>query len=288
MPVRQETQIGLSQIDPYSDSIIRTKLEKIGYEVLPFVRETPSTMLLIQEHALRGGKAPAVAYTDHQTKGVGREETKEWLDTLGCSILLSALFYLKEDAIAEFADMIALRVCLTLLDNQANVLIKAPNDIVDARNGKKVCGILVRNIYDPDNTYAGTNAGIGINVHYTDGQLAEYPTDYGAASLDTINGQFNNRQEILIGTLKAILTAGPEAIVIANGNSSARQTQDRLWQKHSYLLGKNVSVTEEDRTLAEGIVVKTEIGRGITIQENDGIIHPVQVFDTNTKVRLAV
>ncbi len=270
--------------DPYDLSTLKPAMKNLGYRLL-FLPQTLTTMGIVQERAITRDASLLVVLTDHQTQGVGRDLTKVWHDIAGCSILFSAFFSIDESATAEFADIVALRVCMALRQQGTDVLVKAPNDIVSSETGEKVSGILVQNIYGTKNTeYLGTNLGIGVNVHYTKPQLDRYPTDYGATSLDLITGRKTNRQQALISILEAIATAEPEARVI-NHTPSVRETQDGLWTKHSFLIGENVSVLDSGLVI-QGRVVKTQIGRGIEIQTPDGKFHTVSIFDINTKVRL--
>lgn len=276
-------------IDPYNIEGLGQEVGKLGFRLL-FYPQIPTTMAIINEQAfineqaLTGNTSPLIALTDHQTQGIGRDPTKIWYDIEGASILLSALFTTDQSTTAEFTDIVALRVCMALRQQGADVLIKAPNDIVSAATGEKVSGILVQNIYGETNQYIGTNVGIGVNVHYTKPQLDEYPTDYGATSLDLLSGGTTNRQQTLIGILEAIATAEPEARVI-NHTPSVRNRQDALWVEHSFLLGKHVSVVGDGLSI-QGKVVGTQIGRGIVIETADSKRHGILVFESDTKVRL--
>lgn len=274
--------------DLYDHALIERKLNGIGFHVLPFEPVTKSTMLLTARYAHSDGVLPTVAYTDHQTAGIARDETKIWHDNPGSSILFSVLLPVSEDPVAELSDLAALRVCLALQKTGADFKIKAPNDIVDATSGKKVSGVLVQNIYDGENHYAGTNIGVGVNVHYTDEQLTSYPTDYGATSVDTAAGKFNIRQELFIDILEGIATVVPEAIAMVKGESrSVRDVQNALWRENSYLLGETIVVSEGEKNQI-GTVINTEIGQGIVLLESDDTRTQIDIFNSDTKVRLAI
>ncbi len=277
----------LGEKDPYHRDLIRQHSENLGFRLVT-LNETKSTMPIVDHLALRGS-GPVAVLADHQTAGVGRDETKQWHDTPGSSILFSGLFQVDEDATVEFADLIALTTCLALQRSGVDVLIKAPNDIVDAFTGKKVSGILVRNIYDEQVKYIGANVGIGVNVHYTEEQLADYPTDYGATSVDAVTGKFNSRQDLLVDILKGVSNAATEATALSRGSKAVDRVQNEKWKENSYLLGKEVEVTEGNRRPICGTVVETEIGRGIVILTPYGMEaerRRVNVFDTDTKVRV--
>ena len=281
MSLIQEARIGLNPIDPYSERTIRSTLEKIGYEVLPFEPETPSTMLTIRSFVLEGGRAPAVVYTDHQTQGVGREG-RIWHDKPGASVLLSALFKIDESAIAAFADLAALATCLSLrkITGNREIKVKYPNDIVF--RGEKLGGLLVQNIRHKD-TYLGTNVGIGINVHYSKDELKTYLTDYGAASLDIITDSPNSRDRILMNILEEIFYLGPDAQLLTQDTN--RDHFDALWRDCSATLGQNVTIMQGEKEFLQGYVEDTQIGNGILVRTGRETKW-INVFDTDMKVRV--
>ena len=275
--------------DEYNLAALRTEAAVYGFKDLLYFPDIPTTMTVVRDHALMNDRAnPLSVLANHQTNGVGRDETKQWHDISGSSILLSAYIPLAGDEqgappTAEFADLVALGVCCALEKTSAQPLIKAPNDIVC--DGKKISGILVQNVYDEKNLYKGVILGVGINVHYADEELTTYPTDYGATSVDFVTKKFNARQPLVVDILRGIWTASAEAVILAKSTDVQRE-QNALWQKYSYLLGKNVVVSEKDTILAEGKVVQTEIGNGIVVHIKNGKLVPITIFDTNTKVRL--
>jgi biotin-(acetyl-CoA carboxylase) ligase len=268
-----------------------------------YIPETTSTMDLVDGLARFSAKnnrefQPTVVVVDHQTTGIGRGDAgdeKKWQDIPELSMLFSIFIpqdRIKEENLPELSDLIALRECMALRKTGGDFLIKAPNDIVDADTGKKVSGILARGIYAEDGEYLGANVGIGINVHYANNQLADFSTEpeYGATSLDTSTSRINNRLDLLADILTGISTVIPEAGVINTGNpdnpASVHAIQNALWRDHYFFLGKRVRAKEGDVTLAEGKVVETEIGNGFTLRSEDGASHSVQIFGTDTKVRL--
>lgn len=272
--------------NPYNIPILEEALGNFGYR-LQFYPEIPTTMTVIETAALSNEAPMLVALADHQTNGVGRDETRQWHDTLGKSILVSILLNSDDRAASELADIIAIRTCQAIRKTGVNALIKAPNDIVDADTGKKISGILVQNVFDNKGRYKGTMVGIGVNVGYTQDELETYPTEYGATSVNALTGKANSRQQILIDILKGVSTAGEEAFAMAvNGNTSVRDEQNKLWQGYSYLLGKNVAIFEGDEKIVEGSVVETKVGNGIVIETENGQRHTQSIFDTDTKVRV--
>lgn len=307
MAARLETYPVPTVKDPYDFTRLKQEAASFGYKEVFGFHEIDTTMRVIKEYALTHEyTGPVAAIADHQTNGQGRtyedlsrfnRDQKKWEDTQGSSILLSALLRVREDAIAEFSDLIALRVATVLqaMCKDIPIQIKSPNDIVI--QGKKIGGILVKHIYTDSNDYKGTNVGIGINIHQTPQQLTLYTTDYGADSLDNATNKTHSRQHIVQAILDGITTVSPDA---ENMSKSPHLTEDRnkLWKKHSYLLAKDgekpkrVRVTDIDEItnktilVAEGIVYDTTIGNGIVIQQDNGTQIQIAIFDTNTKVRV--
>ncbi len=134
-----------------------------------------------------------------------------------------------------------------------------------------------------------------LHVHYLDDQLKDYPTDpeYGATSVDAVTKAQNDRLDLFVTIVEGIDQIIPEAQVInkvnPNNPNSPHAVQNRKFKELSYVLGKNVVITDtdQDSLIAQGLVVDTEIGNGISIQEEDGAIQDVVLFDTHTKVRIA-
>lgn len=278
-----ETKTGLGSIDPYSQKTIEAKLKKIGYHEVIFEPETPSTMLTMRKHALTGGEIPAAAYTDHQTQGVGREG-RVWYDKPGASIMITALHEIDPSAIPQFADLAALNICLALRKISGNdeIKIKYPNDIVF--KGKKLAGLLVQNIYDNNGKYIGIMTGVGINIHYSAEELKEYPTDYGAISLDEITNAHNSRNEVLMSILEEIRHLDTDVNVLMQ-NPNSRRDLNKQWSSCSATLGQNVTIIQGGETILQGYVKDTRIGNGILLITHDREKW-INIFDSNMKVRI--
>ena len=113
----------------------------------------------------------ACVTTKHQTKGRGRNG-HVWQSHPNENLIMSFLF--KDfHKIEDAWKMTQLATCsvVGLLDrNRIKATIKWPNDIyVD---GKKICGILVETILDPD--LKGVIVGIGLNVNNEDFQSMKF------------------------------------------------------------------------------------------------------------------
>lgn len=267
--------------DPYNIERLGVEMEQLGFGLL-FLPETPTTMAVIEDHALRGATSPLVALTDHQTQGVGREG-RTWNDVAGKSILMSALVQIKESSIATYTDLVALRVCQVL--RQATdqpvkpVKIKWPNDIV--YEDKKIGGILVRNIDDGQGEYVATIVGIGINVHQTESELP--PTDYGATSLDIVAGKPLSREDLVLQILTGIRGIGPDAEIL-EANPVTKAVYNQLWQELSSLLGRRVEVSGGEKPIV-GKVTDSQIGQRLVVETPTGE-QKVILFDPKMKVRI--
>ncbi len=266
--------------DPYNLKTLIPRMEDLGYQ-FHYTPETPTTMILAEKYVRTGNDEPAVFLADHQTQGRGREG-RVWLDKPGASLLTTAVLGIKDNTISIFADMVALHVVsilrsVPLIDN---VCIKYPNDLVI--DDKKVGGLLVTNIYDESRIYLGTSVGIGVNIHYTQEELANYPTDYGATALDLHTPKLNSRQLILWSFLENLRFLSIDAEVFGT-NLQMQQDLNNLWRAHSSILGRKVQVETDNEVVVQGAVVDTQIGRGISL---GGKTQWFNQFNTKMKVRV--
>lgn len=264
---------------PYNLKTLQPKMERLGY-YFQYTPETPTTMILAEDHIRAGGAVPAVFLTDHQTEGQGRDG-RVWTDTAGRSILTSIGSGIQESNISIFADLVALSVCRALRENGIRqAKIKYPNDLVI--DDKKAGGILVKNVYNGTN-YLGTNTGIGINIHYSEEEVRDYGRDYPATALAVYNPRIQ-RQELLVAVVGSIRNLSDEAEIFAK-NAHCRQAYNDLWREYSSVLGKKVQLESAEDVLVQGYVASTEIGRGIFIESASGS-RWFNRFDTSMKVRL--
>lgn len=266
----------------YDANLLKKVLAETGYEFFYFPK-IDSTMNIIEKEAREGKNNLVIALTDHQTLGVGRHGRK-WMDKPNNSLMFSVLFRIKESSIATFADLVSLAIYETLrrVTGNLSIKIKYPNDLVF--QDKKIGGILVRNIYDEKLHYLGTNLGIGLNIHYTKGMLAKFPTDYPATSLDIITSTFINRQDLLIELLKGLRYLGTEAEVF-EVNSKTSELFDEKWRKASSMMERKIAILKQDLLIEEGVVTDTGIGRGIELQTPEGR-RWFSLFDTDIKARI--
>lgn len=268
------------RLDSYNLNTLETSVRGLGFQFF-YTPETATTMVSVDNHVRQRTGLPVVYLADHQTQGQGRGEGRVWMDTKGSSVLVSVGLQAEEAITPILSDLIALVTCRALRRNGvSNAKVKYPNDLVV--DGKKTGGMLVRNTYD-GTEYLGVNVGIGINVHYTEGEVRDYGTDYSATALAVYNPHIQ-RQELLISILSSLRDLPSEAKILAV-NAHYRQTQDDLWREYSLVLGKDVQVESGEDIMVKGHVMETQIGRGILIKDALGSRWFNQ-FGLTTKVRL--
>jgi BirA family biotin operon repressor/biotin-[acetyl-CoA-carboxylase] ligase len=146
---------------------------------------------------LRGRGLPegAVAVTEHQTSGRGREG-RRWEDTAGRALLLSVLLRPPAGSQTQELSLVAgLAVAEAVEEARDVASLKWPNDVL--LGGRKVAGILLESTGDE------VVCGVGVNVSQTEGEL---PTDtrLPAASLLTATGHEPDRAELLAALLETL------------------------------------------------------------------------------------
>lgn len=203
------------------------------------------------------------------------------MDTKGGSILVSIGLQTDESTTPVLSDLIALVTCRALRRNGvSDAKIKYPNDLVI--DGKKVGGMLVRNVYD-GSEHLGVNVGIGINVHYTEEEVRDYGTDYGATALAVYNPSIR-RQALLLSILSSARDLPGEARILAT-NTYHRERYNALWAEYSLVLGREIQVESEGDIMVKGRVMETQIERGILVKDSLGN-RWFNEFGMTTKVRL--
>lgn len=267
--------------DAYDLQVLKKTLHGLGYG-LHYSPKVDSTMKIIDEYAHKREKSAIAALTDHQIEGEGRAG-RIWIDSAGKSLMFSVLFHIPQSSIATFADLIALSICQTLRkETGLYIKIKYPNDIV--YEDKKLGGILVKNIYDDKLEYLGTNAGIGLNIHYSSEELMKFQTDYPAVSLDNYLSNTVKRQDLFIEILKGLRYFGTETEVIEK-NPTARENFEKQWHEFSSVLGRKIAIIKNGTIISQGQVTDTEIGRGIELQ-TEKEKKWFSLFDSDMKTRI--
>lgn len=269
-------------IDPYNLKELQNNLGKQGYNFI-YVAETASTMPLMEEYAFAGHPPPAVAITDHQTTGIGREG-RIWRDKPGCSVLMSVYQGLeKPSLLALLADLMTLKAALSIreISGVTGLKIKWPNDFVV--DDKKTGGLLAQNILDGKD-YKGANLGLGINIHYSSEELSSYPVDYSPTALDLHAGSLIARQAVVTSVLGSIRYLPVDAIVVES-NIGLRQDYNNTWRDISSVMGRKVQVLRGQEEYLSGQVADLEIGGRLCV-ENLRQRHWLSHFDTQMKVRM--
>jgi BirA family transcriptional regulator, biotin operon repressor / biotin---[acetyl-CoA-carboxylase] ligase len=150
----------------------------------------PSTQEQLRGAGLHEG---AVAVTEHQTAGRGREG-RTWEDVAGQSLLLSVLLKPRSGSPSQQISLVAGLAVAEALDAVAgaDAQIKWPNDILVAE--RKVAGILLEATGD------AVVCGIGVNVNQQESQLPA-GTRVLPGSLRTATGREQDRASLLVELL---------------------------------------------------------------------------------------
>ena len=149
------------------------------------------------QDVLRGSGLPegAVAVTEHQTSGRGREG-RPWQDVAGKALLLSLLLRPPADLpTQQFALVAGLAVAEAVEERRDAAGIKWPNDVL--LEGRKVAGVLL------ESSGGEVVCGIGINVGQEEGELPA-GTPVPAASLVSITGTAPDRPALLASLLEIL------------------------------------------------------------------------------------
>jgi BirA family transcriptional regulator, biotin operon repressor / biotin---[acetyl-CoA-carboxylase] ligase len=137
----------------------------------------------------------AVAVTEHQTAGRGRER-RRWEDVPGRSLLLSLLLRPPAGSAAEQLSLVAgLAVAEAVEEHRDDAALKWPNDVL--LGGRKVAGVLL------EGSEGLVVCGIGINVSQRANELPT-GTTITAGSLALFSGHEPDRVEILVMLLEIL------------------------------------------------------------------------------------
>jgi len=149
------------------------------------------------QDVLRGRDVPegAVAVTEHQTAGRGREG-RPWEDIAGSSLLLSVLLRPPSHAPShQLALVTGLAVAEAVEETRDLAAIKWPNDVLI--DGHKVAGVLL------EASAGAVVCGIGVNVSQDAGELP-VGTRAPAGSLRSLGGRVPDRAELLAVLLEIL------------------------------------------------------------------------------------
>jgi len=203
---------------------------------------------------LRGTDLPegAVAVTEHQTSGRGREG-RPWQDVVGTAILCSLLLRPPPDRQPQQLSLVAgLAVAETVEERRDAAGIKWPNDVL--LEGRKVAGVLLE-------ASGGTVVcGIGINVSQTEDELPT-GTPVPAGSLLSVTGVATERAELLVALLEIL-----EHRYDAWCRAGLRPLLDEL-EARNVLRGRRVEIETES-----GIAGPIAPDGRLTLERDDGSI----------------
>ncbi|MCZ7588797.1 MAG: biotin--[acetyl-CoA-carboxylase] ligase [Gaiella sp.] len=149
------------------------------------------------QDVLRGTEAPegAVALTEHQTAGRGREG-RRWEDVAGTSLLFSLLLRPPAGPPAEQLSLVAgLAVAEAVEETRDAAGIKWPNDVL--LRGRKVAGVLL------EAAEGVVVCGVGVNVLQAEDELP-VGTPVPAGSLLSVTGRAPDRAELLVTLLEIL------------------------------------------------------------------------------------
>ena len=150
------------------------------------------------QDVLRAGPAlpeGAVAVTEHQTAGRGREG-RLWEDLPGQSLLLSVMLRPPAGSASQELSLVAgLAVAEAVEEERDAAGIKWPNDVL--LGGRKVAGVLL------EAAEGVVVCGIGVNVSQAEGELPE-GTRVPAGSLVAVTGRAPDRAELLASLLEIL------------------------------------------------------------------------------------
>lgn len=209
------------------------------------------------QDALRGSGLPegAVAVTEHQTAGRGREG-RPWVDVRGQSLLLSVLLRPPAGSASQELSLVAgLAVAEAVEEDRDAAGIKWPNDVL--LGGRKVAGVLL------EAAGGAVVCGIGVNVSQAHGQLPQ-GTRVPAGSLVAVTGRAPARAELLV-TLLEIL----EHRYDAWRRSGLAPLLDEL-EARNVLRGRRVAVGGE-----RGVAGRIAPDGRLTLLRDDGTTVPV-------------
>ena len=260
------------------DSLFPQNIEKrlagqtIGQRII-YYPCIDSTNRAARDLALQGAAHGWVVLADEQSAGRGRLD-RTWESQAGDDILASIIVYHRLSAADLFQlTMIASIAVVQAVERICAVTcgIKWPNDIF--LNEKKLCGILSEGqTGDPVQFMV---IGIGLNVNSSMHGRGELTA--GAISLRDATGQQHDRNALII----AILEDFNRLYAIASGNDAEQIRY--LWEKHAMMLGRSVSVHNDDSVIngiARGIMPD---GR-LIVRESSGREHLIVCGDLSLKL----
>jgi BirA family biotin operon repressor/biotin-[acetyl-CoA-carboxylase] ligase len=184
------------------------------------------------------GSGPSVVVADLQTAGQGTRG-RSWQASAGTSLLASWLFRPTPAEPGLFALLAGVAVARALeRSGMSGASLKWPNDVEAGH--KKVAGALAHATTDGEG--GSLVLGIGVNVHQ---RLDAFPSDLRATATSlALAGHIVDRLSLLVD-----LTRELDRVALPTERSAALDE----WRRRSTLLGREVEVTREGRSLMRGI-----------------------------------
>ena len=184
------------------------------------------------------GSGPSVVIADHQTAGQGTRG-RSWQDPAGTSLLASWLFRPTPAEPGLFALLAGVAVARALDGlGMHDASLKWPNDVEAGH--KKVAGALAHATTDGEG--GSLVLGIGVNVHQ---RLDAFPSELRATATSlALAGHTVDRLSLFVD-----LTRELDRVAAPAERAAALDE----WRQRSTLLGREVEVTREGRSLMRGI-----------------------------------
>jgi BirA family transcriptional regulator, biotin operon repressor / biotin---[acetyl-CoA-carboxylase] ligase len=185
-----------------------------------------------------GGSGPVVVVADHQTAGQGTRG-RSWDAPPGTSLLASWLFRPAPAEPGLFALLAGVAVARALERlGMSGASLKWPNDVEAGH--KKVAGALAHATTDGEG--GSLVLGIGVNVHQ---RQEDFPPELRATATSlAIANHAVDRLPLFVD-----LTRELDRVALLSERRSALEE----WRKRSTLLGREVEVTREGRSVVRGV-----------------------------------
>ena len=184
------------------------------------------------------GSGPSVVVADHQTAGQGTRG-RSWEAPPGTSLLASWLFRPAPAEPALFALLAGVAVARALERlGMSDASLKWPNDVEAGH--KKVAGALAHATTDGEG--GSLVLGIGVNVHQ---RRDDFPAELRAIATSLALADYAvDRLSLFVH-----LTRELDRVALSGERRSALEE----WRKRSTLLGREVEVTREGRSVVRGV-----------------------------------
>ena len=175
-----------------------------------------------------------VVVANKQTAGRGRYN-RVWVSQEGGLYFSVLLQPTRQDFLPNLTQLMALCICQTLETAGLNPQLKWPNDVLI--NGQKICGILSEAVVK-GSCIGAVVLGVGLNLSQEGLQQIDQP----ATSLKKLG--INTEKEVLLQQILEYFWKGYSLLC-----ESGFQTIRTAYKERSGFLGKEISVTNNDKTI---------------------------------------